>query len=112
MSLASLLNDTARIYSISTSHDNLGGIVNTSSFVAAVPCRRWKRSLGAGEIAGQDNVRREYRVAFNPSTTVTEGDIIYIQGIKHDKPRTYRPGDMGLNHHMEVDVRQIDGRSS
>ncbi len=69
MSLASLLNDTARIYSISTSHDNLGGIVNTSSFVAAVPCRRWKRSLGAGEIAGQDNVRREYRVAFNPSTT-------------------------------------------
>lgn len=112
MSIRTLQNDTARIFTISTSHDDMAGRVDTSSLRLSTPVRRYKRSLNAREIAGQDGVVRDYRMIFSSSVTINDTDYIYVQGLKHDLPLTYAPGNGGLNHHIEVDVRQIDGRTS
>lgn len=112
MSIATLQNDTARIFTISTSRDAINGIVNTSVFRAAEPVRRYKKRQGNRAIAGEDGIEREYRLIFQPSVTINQSDFIYVQGLKHDEAVEYAPGDGGLNHHLEVDMRLLSGRSS
>lgn len=112
MSIATLQNQTARIFTISTSRNSMSGIVNTSVFREAVPVRRYKRNVkqGAGDIAGEDGIDRAYRLIFQPDVVINQTDYIYIDGEKHDEGIRYDPGGQG--NHLEVDVRNISGRSS
>lgn len=111
MSIRTLQDDEARIFTISTSRNAIGGIVDTSVFREAVPVRRYKRSQGSQVIAGEDGIRREYRMIFGPDVTINQSDYIYVQGVKHDEAVLYSPSSASLNHHKEVDVRQLSGDS-
>ncbi len=112
MSIKSLLNDTARIFTISTSRDALSGVVNSSSFRLSTPARRWKLSQAQRIMSGEDGIERSYRIVVSSSVAINQSDFIYIQGIKHDELRAYKPGNMGLNHHIEIDARVLSAASS
>lgn len=115
MSIATIQNDTARIFSVtSTTRDAIGGVIDSSSFREAVPVRVYKFKQGGSTapLAGEDGILREFRMIFQAGVTINQSDFVYVQGIKYDECVVYQPGNSGRDHHVEVNARSISVRSA
>ncbi len=116
MSIATLQNDTARLFSIGifNTRDAIGGVVSSSTFRETVPVRVYKFKQGGSTapLAGEDGILREFRLVFQAGVTINQSDFIYVQGILYDECVVYEPGNSGLDHHVEVNARSISVRSA
>jgi hypothetical protein len=111
VSFGALLNQTATVYSIIMTSDDLGGSRPTRTTVTSnLKCR--VRALSSpGKPAGQradsaGNITVLSHRMYCPPTTLAEGNEVEVGAVTYDVMFVNRiPGGL-INHHYEVDLRE------
>jgi hypothetical protein len=110
LSLPELLYQNASVYKLLSIADDYGTYVNTSTEILPnVICRKNLKNVTKRLANGKiKQIPNTYKVFLNELLTISEKDLLYLDGVYYDILHIYPVFDSNLYNHTEIIVKLIE----